>query len=363
MIGYCAIMAHRDDTPSSDHEAASEPRFTWPPRSGANAARAEPALRPEAAASEPELASAAAVDGAAGRESTSVGADASTEARFDWSGVEHELCSVGAGWPELRPTASWVRAIERFWLGLAAEPFADRAADEGWSPDLLEAFCGRCGRDREGDASESCAHCKGRRLRWDRVVRLGGYEGLLRDAVHEIKFSAWRRLAWDMGRILGRQVQGALRAAAVGSETRIVVVPMPTTIRRRMARGIDHAAAIARGAAFVLEAPVIAAVRRRHRPSQVLVPTSERRANVAGTMRVATGAARRLAGADVLVVVDDVTTTGATAGECCRAIGDALRTLEAGAGQGAGARQRGKPKVWLAVVAGPGGHGEGLGGA
>jgi len=57
-------------------------------------------------------------------------------------------------------------------------------------------------------------------------------------------------------------------------------------------------------------------LRRRHRPSQLAVPVSRRKANVRGTM---TCARADLTGR-LVIVLDDVRTTGATLREACRAV-------------------------------------------
>jgi len=44
----------------------------------------------------------------------------------------------------------------------------------------------------------ACPACRGKRLPWARAVRLGEYDGLLRDAIHEVKFTRWRTLGSDL---------------------------------------------------------------------------------------------------------------------------------------------------------------------
>jgi predicted amidophosphoribosyltransferase len=116
--------------------------------------------------------------------------------------------------------------------------------------------------------------------------------------------------------------------------TRVVLVPIPTTPWRRLARGVDHTRAIAVGAAEVVGVPVISALAKRHRPSQLAVPQSKRAGNVRGSMRW-TGV--QLQGMHV-VLLDDVRTTGATLAEACRA----LREVP---------RESGPKRVWAATLA------------
>jgi predicted amidophosphoribosyltransferase len=148
------------------------------------------------------------------------------------------------------------------------------------------------------------------------VVRLGEYRGEMRQIVHDIKFTRWRRLGDDTGRLLGRELGRQLEGAGIEPST-VVLVPVPTSWRRRIARGIDHPLVIARGAAAVLGTEILPLLSRTHRPSQTQVPVGRRRENVEGSIQLKSGA-------EVperhLVIVDDVTTTRATLRAACRAL-------------------------------------------
>jgi predicted amidophosphoribosyltransferase len=183
------------------------------------------------------------------------------------------------------------------------------------------------------ETPDGCRVCLGKRLPWTRFVRLGEYHGLVRDVVHEMKFTAWRRLGMDAGRMLGAQLRPLLEGVA---REELVLVPVPSTFRRRMARGIDHTLVLARGAREVTGGRIVRALARRHRPSQVGLPMSERRRNVSGTMRLR---GQGQLGGCTVIVIDDVRTTGATMTEACRALVRGLRERETPA-----------QAVWAAVI-------------
>jgi predicted amidophosphoribosyltransferase len=212
--------------------------------------------------------------------------------------------------------AAWLREVEHAWLGLTTPPFAERAAEAGWSPDAPGAYCPRCGSGVGSFECDStgCSTCRGEPVAWDRCVRLGPYEGVLRDAIHDLKFTAWRRVGEDLGERLGVALAGALRGVGLDPAS-AALVPVPTTLRRRLLRGIDHTLTICRGVRRVLGCEIVPVLTRSHRPSQLRVPMSQRRANVRGTMRRC-GAVS----APVVVLVDDVRTTGATLTEAVRAM-------------------------------------------
>jgi predicted amidophosphoribosyltransferase len=233
-----------------------------------------------------------------------------------------------------------IREIERVWLGLTVPPLAERMAEEGVAFDGPGDYCHRCGTTLEGrEGARRCDQCRELNFPWQRLVRLGEFKGLLREMVHEVKFTRWRRLGMDLGRQLGRPVADALRGDGVNPSD-AVVVPMPSTFRRRMARGIDHARVIARGVALELGCPLVAALERRHRPSQTSLPKTQRARNLAGSMRLRRGV--DLGGA-IVILVDDVATTRASLLAACR-----------GLRRAAGGRPGPAPvpgRVWAAVVA------------
>lgn len=208
--------------------------------------------------------------------------------------------------------------IERVWLGLDRPPLADRMFDAGWLPDAPDVYCPRCGADAgpfEADF-DGCPECRSKRLAWTGAVRLGRYEGLLRESVLEFKHGPWRRLGQDLGKLLGIAVAERMRLMKI--DPRLArVVPVPTTHRRRLARGIDHTLVLAREVSRVTGAGLVRAVARRHGPPQTRTPISARRGNVSGVFRVRIPA-RMLPG--LVIVVDDVRTTGATMSGVCRTI-------------------------------------------
>lgn len=97
-----------------------------------------------------------------------------------------------------------------------------------------------------------------------------------------------------------------------------VVVPVPTTAQRRATRGYNQAALLAEVVASSLARPVVDALTRRYAAtSQTSLAPEERRDNVRGAFGLA--CAPEIEGSDVLLV-DDVLTTGATAGEAARTL-------------------------------------------
>lgn len=247
---------------------------------------------------------------------------------------------AGTRSPIVDRVRGWWSAAEEGWLGRTLAPLTERADAARWTPDAPGAYCPRCGRGvelleavaHEGPAF-GCPRCRGRDIPWARLVRLGRHEGLLRDSIHILKFSPLWREGVTLGTWLGEAIAQALREGGE-PEGQACLVPIPTTFRRRVRRGIDHTDALVRGAQRGSGLPIVRALSRRHRPSQVQVPASQRRRNVHLTMRMTSSVP------GLVVLVDGVVTTGATMGEACRAIAE-------GCGKGGGAL----PAVWVATCA------------
>jgi ComF family protein len=146
---------------------------------------------------------------------------------------------------------------------------------------------------------------------------LGPYEGPLRVAVHELKYRGRRRVAGRLAEAMAREA-GARGLFDVDA----VLVPVPLHPRRKRERGFNQAELLAAELGRRLGVPVAASalVRRACTPAQTGLSAAERRKNVAGAFAV-----RRRAQvvARVVVLVDDVVTTGATARACARALREA----------------------------------------
>jgi ComF family protein len=178
-----------------------------------------------------------------------------------------------------------------------------------------------------------CAVCRDGSFAFDAALRLGPYEGLLREAVLRLKHNTGEGLAELLGELWAEHA--GPRFQEVNAD---VIVPVPLHWRRQWLRGYNQSAAVAHGLAARLRLPCRPGWLRRvrHTPIQPKQPTlAGRRENVRGAFAVPHGA--RPQGQAVLLI-DDVMTTGATAGEAAKTLraAGAVRVVAAVLARGKG---------------------------
>ena len=173
------------------------------------------------------------------------------------------------------------------------------------------SFCGRCGSSvgPHEDLTDGCIRCRSVSFRFTRVIRLGVYEGLLREVVLRMKSQAGESLAWAMGEIFAKRMEGI-----VGQGSADGVVAIPLHWWKRASRGYNQSEALGRSVATHLRIPYVNAglVRTRRTNPQVGLTAAERRHNVCGAFAVRRPHAIE---GKRLLLLDDVMTTSSTACE------------------------------------------------
>ncbi len=145
----------------------------------------------------------------------------------------------------------------------------------------------------------------------DSIRSVALFKGVLREAIHGLKYENVRDLAGCLGDMLADYWRDHNWSADA-------LVPVPLHPRRQRERGYNQSLLLAKRVESETGVPVVSGVLRRHRytMSQTHLGASERRENVAGAFSCVDD---RLAGKSV-VLVDDVCTTGSTLESCSVAL-------------------------------------------
>ena len=175
---------------------------------------------------------------------------------------------------------------------------------------ITPPVCPRCGRPQAGGTL--CPGCVNWQAEIDGIRSPFIFDGVMRQAIHELKYRNLRALAAPLAKLL----HDYLIANLVPGE---VLVPVPLHRKRWRERGYNQSSLLARELGRLTGLPVVddCLVRQQHTPPQARsANVSERQSNVAGAFTCRDG---RLRGKQVLLI-DDVFTSGATLNACAGAL-------------------------------------------
>jgi ComF family protein len=176
-------------------------------------------------------------------------------------------------------------------------------------PKITSPICPRCGVPK--DPGAVCTDCSNLKA-IDGIRSPFEFEGVIRGAIYQLKYDYIRALAVPLGRLLcdfflSNPIEGE------------VLVPVPVHKRRLKERGYNQSALLAGELSRLLNLPLMtdSLVRVRHtRPQVRTAGGAERFDNVDGAFKcLGNGLEHRK-----IVLVDDVSTSGATLDACAQAI-------------------------------------------
>ncbi|HHY70344.1 MAG TPA: ComF family protein [Thermoanaerobacterales bacterium] len=181
---------------------------------------------------------------------------------------------------------------------------------------LTEPLCKKCGKPlRKRDSF--CYDCQREQHAFIQARSYGYYDTTLKQLIHEFKYCGKRELA----EVLGNMMFHVLKQLPWPDFN--YLVPLPLHKKRQRERGFNQAYLLTKVLAKKSKIPIFQGlIRTKSTEHQTLLDKSFRKRNLKGAFKVLQNS--KIYGKTVLLV-DDVYTTGTTAGECSKSL------LEAGA--------------------------------
>ncbi len=188
---------------------------------------------------------------------------------------------------------------------------------------LFPPRCVLCGGLLEKNETDFCTQCRcdspecrKNKLKLpflDSWVAVWYYKGCIRESLHRYKFGRRRHYAQSYGRAL------AMRLLQEYPEGFDVLTWVPVSPLRKLTRGFDQVELICRAVGRELGMEPVRLLKkvRHNRPQSGIGGDARRRANVINAYRPVHP---ELAAGKRILLLDDIVTTGATAGECARVL-------------------------------------------
>ena len=177
-------------------------------------------------------------------------------------------------------------------------------------PRITPPLCPRCGRPQS--SGMLCSSCVSWQAEIDGIRSPFQFDGVIRQAIHQLKYQNLRALALPLARLLNN----FLLTSPLSGE---VLVPVPLHQKRLKERGYNQASLLTYQLGKLTNLPVVddCLIRLRHTPPQARTLTvGERRNNLINAF---TCRDYRLRNKQVLLI-DDVSTSGATLDACAVAL-------------------------------------------
>jgi ComF family protein len=177
-------------------------------------------------------------------------------------------------------------------------------------PYIHPPVCPICGRPLSAD--NQCPGCIGKQSELDGIRAPFVFNGLLRRAIHELKYNNLRAAA----PVLARFFFDYLLSNPLPGD---VLVPVPVHAKRLRERGYNQSSLLAHELAKISDLPIDTDCLTRQtyiKPQARAATAVERLANTTGAF---TCAGKHLKGKHV-ILIDDVSTSGATLNACAKAL-------------------------------------------
>jgi len=181
---------------------------------------------------------------------------------------------------------------------------------------IRNPLCSKCGKPFYSEvlADHLCGDCLTGKRYFNRARAMGYYDGILRKAIHLLKYKLKNNLAFSLGNLMTDRMQSFLSGA-----TYHLIIPVPLHTKRLRERGFNQALLLARLISKKYKIPLdgCTLIRKRQTKPQVGLSEQDRKDNVKGSFLLLKG--DKVLDRDILLV-DDVYTSGNTVEECSKVL-------------------------------------------
>lgn len=181
---------------------------------------------------------------------------------------------------------------------------------------LTSPHCTVCWVPMKGSEDENhlCGACSDNRPVYTEAAAPFIYEGLIADAIHQLKYGKKTYLSHSLGPFMASLAEGW-----IGRKSGLITIPVPLHPKRLRERGFNQSLLLARqvAKALKLELDYLSLRRVRHTSPQMALGMKERHENVKEAFEVA---GRKTFKDRAILLIDDVATTGTTLNECAKAL-------------------------------------------
>lgn len=149
----------------------------------------------------------------------------------------------------------------------------------------------------------------------NKVIIATEYNKVTKELIAELKY----RYVTNLVDFIALKMAGSLGKQLKRTKSKPILIPVPLHKKRKRERGFNQADLLCKVISERLQIPTVSAIKRiKYTKAQATLNREKRLGNLAGAFRLDTR--HRIAPNSLMIIVDDVVTTGATLSLCARTL-------------------------------------------
>lgn len=183
-------------------------------------------------------------------------------------------------------------------------------------PVIEDPVCKKCGKQLAHD-DDLCIDCKVTKHSYEKGIALYPFEGTIKETIYRFKYGGRRKYAQFFAKMIYQQLQEATFLHEID-----LIIPVPVSKERLEQRGYNQAEELARHLSNISKIPYNkdTLIRNKHTKPQSEFTSRQRIQNIKNAF-MCNG--ELLPGYKVILIIDDIYTTGSTMNECAKVLKNA----------------------------------------